>query len=116
MMQELIEQGQRELVDLVSAWRKAGITGRTELQTAAFPDGLVWSHESGFLNSKNVGLMHAWHEFFQSLGDSRTMLNDFFALFGVPGRRCLNSAIQLRSFLLHWADSHSCSGGSVSVK
>jgi len=86
MMQELIEQGQRELVDLVSAWRKAGITGRTELQTAAFPDGLVWSHESGFLNSKNVGLMHAWHEFFQSLGDSRTMVNDFFALFGVPDR------------------------------
>jgi DNA invertase Pin-like site-specific DNA recombinase len=84
MMQELIEQGQRELVDLVSAWGKAGITGRTELQNALFPDGLVWSHESGFLNSQNVGLMHAWHEFFQSLGDSRTMLNDFFALFGVP--------------------------------
>ncbi|MFZ3264798.1 MAG: zinc ribbon domain-containing protein [Terriglobales bacterium] len=85
MMQELIEQSQRELVDLVSAWRKAGISGRTELQNALFPDGLVWSHESGFLNSKNVGLMHAWGEFFQSLGDSRTSLNDFFALFGVPG-------------------------------
>jgi site-specific DNA recombinase len=84
MMQELIEQSQRELVDLVSAWRKAGISGRTELQIGLFPDGLVWSHEGGFLNSKNVGLMHDWHEFFQSLGDSRTMLNDFFALFGVP--------------------------------
>ncbi len=85
MMQELIEQGQRELVDLVGAWRKAGITGRTELQNALFPDGLVWSHKGGFLNSKNVGLMHDWNEFFQSLGDSRTMLNDFFVLFGVPG-------------------------------
>jgi hypothetical protein len=36
MMQELIEQSQRELVDLVSAWRKAGISGRKELQTALF--------------------------------------------------------------------------------
>ena len=88
MMQELIEQGRRELIDLVSAWRKAGITGRTKLQTAVFSDGLVWSHEGGFLNSKNEGLMHAWHEFFQSLGDSRTMLNDFFALFGVPDGLC----------------------------
>ena len=85
MMQELIEQGQRELVDLVGAWRKAGITGRTELQNALFPDGLVWSHKGGFLNSKNVGLMHDWNEFFQLLGDPRTMLNDFFVLFGVPG-------------------------------
>lgn len=85
MMRELIEQSQRELVELVSAWRKAGITGRTELQIALFPDGLVWSHESGVLNSKNVGLMHDWDEFFQSLGDSRTSPNDFSALFGVPG-------------------------------
>jgi hypothetical protein len=84
MMQELIEQSERELVDLVSAWRKAGINGRKELQTALFPDGLAWSHESGFLNYKNVGLMHDWDEFLQSLGDLNTSAEDFFAKFGVP--------------------------------
>ena len=84
MMQELIAQSQRELVELVNAWFKAGVTGRAELQKALFPDGLVWSHEQGFLNSKNEGLMSDWHEFFQSLTDSRADLNSFFVLFGVP--------------------------------
>jgi len=84
MMQELIEESQRELVDLVSAWKKAGVSGRKELQSALFPDGLVWSHESGFLNSKNVGLMHDLDEFFQSLGDSKTSVDDFIAKLGVP--------------------------------
>ena len=85
MMNELIEQSQRELIDLVSAWKKAGITGRVELQKALFPDGLVWGHESGFLNSQNTKLMGDWGEYFQSLGDSRADLNNFLVLFGVPG-------------------------------
>jgi site-specific DNA recombinase len=84
MMQQLIEQSKRDLVELVNAWFKAGVTGRAELQKALFPDGLVWSHENGFLNSKNEGLMSDWHEFFQSLPDSATSLNSFFVLFGVP--------------------------------
>jgi site-specific DNA recombinase len=84
MMQELMEQSQRELVDLVGAWRKAGITGRKELQTALFPEGLVWSHESGFLNRKNVGLMNDLDEFFQSLKTSSTSLDEFLVRFGVP--------------------------------
>ena len=61
-----------------------GITGRVELQKALFPDGLVWSHRSGFLNSQNTKLMGDWSEYFQSLGDSRADLNNFLVLFGVP--------------------------------
>jgi hypothetical protein len=68
----------------VGAWRKAGITGRKELQTALFPEGLVWSHESGFLNRKNVGLMNDLDEFFQSLKTSSTSLDEFLVRFGVP--------------------------------
>jgi hypothetical protein len=41
---------------LVSAWTKAGNHRSFELQRAVFPDGLVWGHEQGFLNSKNEGL------------------------------------------------------------
>src|SRR6266852_5527305 len=57
MMQELMEQSQKDMVDLVTAWRKANTSGKRELQIALFPDGLVWSHESGFLNSQNADLM-----------------------------------------------------------
>ena len=84
MMNELIEQSKQELIDLVSAWRKAVITSRVELQKALFPDGLVWGHESGFLNSKNTKLMGDWGEYFQSLGDSSADLNNFLDMFGVP--------------------------------
>jgi hypothetical protein len=84
MMQELIAQSQRELIDPVRAWRSAGINGRRELQTAVFPDGLVWNHERGFLNRKNVALMDAWDEYFQSLKDVPMSLEKFAAMFGVP--------------------------------
>jgi len=67
-----------------------------------FADGLVWNHETGFLNSKNVGLMHDLNEFVQSLRDCTTSLDDFIAKFGVPDRHYLNSVIQLRSFLLRF--------------
>jgi site-specific DNA recombinase len=84
MMQELIEESERELVDLVTTWKKAGVNGRKELQTALFPDGLVWCHENGFLNRQNERVMQGWHEFFQSLGDLKTTAKDFFDMFGVP--------------------------------
>jgi hypothetical protein len=56
-MEELIAQTQRELIDLPSAWAKAGLSERRELCLMLFPDGLVWGHEWGFLNSKNTSIM-----------------------------------------------------------
>lgn len=37
----------------VNAWRNAGIRDKHELQKTLFPDGLVWSHEMGYLNHQN---------------------------------------------------------------
>jgi hypothetical protein len=75
-MAELIAQTQRELIDLPAAWKKAGLSERRELCEMLFPDGLVWGHEWGFLNSKNTSIM-------QDLCDS---LNDDSddVKFGVP--------------------------------
>ena len=76
MMQELMEQSQKDMVDLVTAWRKANTSGKRELQIALFPDGLVWSHESGFLNSQNADLMQKIQTLVDSLEED--------VKFGVP--------------------------------
>jgi len=75
-MEELIAQTQRELIDLPAAWRKGGLRERRELCEMLFPDGLVWGHEWGFLNSKNTSIM-------QDLGASWLDENDDVK-FGVP--------------------------------
>jgi site-specific DNA recombinase len=76
-MEELVTQTHRELVDLPAAWKKAGLSQRRELCEMLFPDGLVWSHSMGFLNSQNTSIMQdlraSW------LDDSDDVK------FGVPG-------------------------------
>ncbi|HZW92954.1 MAG TPA: recombinase family protein [Candidatus Eremiobacteraceae bacterium] len=64
-MEELIAQTQRELVDLSAAWKKAGLSQRRELCDMLFPDGLVWSHSWGFLNSKNTTIMQDLCDFWE---------------------------------------------------
>jgi site-specific DNA recombinase len=56
-MEELIAQTQRELVDFPAAWKKAGLNERRELCSMLFPQGLVWSHSMGFLNSQNTSIV-----------------------------------------------------------
>jgi len=56
-MDELIAQTQRELIDLPAAWNKSGLNERRELCSMLFPQGLVWSHSMGFLNSQNTSIM-----------------------------------------------------------
>ena len=73
----------------MTTWKKTGINGRKELQTALFP--MVWSHESGFLNRQNEQVMQGWHEFLQSLGDLKTTAKDFFEMVGVPISDHLNT-------------------------
>jgi site-specific DNA recombinase len=75
-MEELIAQTQRELIDLPAAWAKAGLSERRELCSMLFPDGLVWSHSMGFLNSQNTSIM-------QDLSDSLNDVDDDVK-FGVP--------------------------------
>ncbi len=75
-MEELIAQTQRELIDLPAAWAKGGLSERRELCLMLFPQGLVWGHEWGFLNSKNTSIM-------QDLADSLNDADDLVK-FGVP--------------------------------
>ena len=56
-MEELIAQTKRELIDLPAAWNTAGLNERRELCSMLFPQGLVWGHEWGFLNSQNTSIM-----------------------------------------------------------
>jgi hypothetical protein len=56
-IEELVAQTQRELVDLPAAWKTAGVSQRRKLCEMLFPDGLVWSHSMGFLNSPNTSIM-----------------------------------------------------------
>ena len=66
-MEELISQTERELVDLVAAWNKAGVIQQRELCNVLFPEGLVWSHEWGFLNRQNTKLMQDLRSFMEEL-------------------------------------------------
>ncbi len=75
-MEELLAQTERELIDLVGAWDKAGVNQRRELCTALFPDGLVWSHEWGFLNHQNKSLMQDLRAFMEQIASGD--------MFGVP--------------------------------
>ena len=84
MMQEFIAQNEHDLLDLVGAWKKAGVNGKKELQTALFPDGLVWDHENGFLNLKNVSVIDGIGHMIQRLENLDTDLIQFIAKIGVP--------------------------------
>lgn len=84
MLEEMTQQAKLENVSFVKAWKAAGIQGRLELQKAMFPDGLVWSHETGFLNRQNTTFMDGLQQLFQSLGDSEAEPEKLLVKFGVP--------------------------------
>ena len=70
-MEELIAQTQSELIDLPSAWAKAGLSEeRRELFEMLFPEGLAWSDSMGFLNSQNMSIMQ---DLAESLNDQRIL-------------------------------------------
>lgn len=95
MMEELITQTRRELIDLPAAWKRAGLSERRELCEMLFPSGLVWRHEWGFLNSKNMSIMQDLRASWLDDPDD--------VKFGVPNHTRLNSlksAVQLRELLL----------------
>jgi DNA invertase Pin-like site-specific DNA recombinase len=81
---EMSQQTKLENISFVATWRIAGIQGRLELQKALFPAGLVWNHETGFLNRKNEWLMEGLRQIFQSLTDPKIAAQRFIVRFGVP--------------------------------
>ncbi len=58
-----------------ATWRTAGIQGKLELQKAPFDDGLVWSHESRFLDHKKKTVVDGLSQLFQSLNDPKQPLS-----------------------------------------
>jgi hypothetical protein len=73
-----------ENVSFVNTWSKAEIQGKHELQKALFPDGLVWSHETGYLDRQNKWLIEDLIPVFQEFTQKPMSLEKFFVKFGVP--------------------------------
>jgi hypothetical protein len=53
-MQTLLEETQRNIVDLVKAWRNGSVQQRQELAFSLYPDGLVFSPETLFFEPRNI--------------------------------------------------------------
>ena len=105
-LEEMNQQAKLEDISFVATWRTAGIQGKLELQRALFPAGLVWSHETGYLNRKNEWLMDGLQQIFQGLADPAVAAQQFIVKFGVPKIVHLNSlqrAVRLRKFLLRFS-------------
>lgn len=83
-LEELKQQQKLENYSFVETWRTAGIQVKLELQKALFPAGLVWSHETGFLNRKNNWLMEGLGQILQQLADPQEAARQMIVRFGVP--------------------------------
>jgi DNA invertase Pin-like site-specific DNA recombinase len=68
-MQVLMEGTQREIVDLVGAWKEGGVQQRQELAFGLYPDGLYFSRETRFFEPRNTLLMNAMQEMIACLRD-----------------------------------------------
>ena len=68
-VQVLMEGTQREIVDLVGAWKKGGVQQRQELAFGLYPDGLYFSRETLFVEPRNTLLMKAMQEMIACLRD-----------------------------------------------
>jgi hypothetical protein len=66
-MQTLLEETQRNIVDLVKAWRNGSVQQRQELAFSLYPDGLVFSRETFFFEPRNVLLMKSMREMIDGL-------------------------------------------------
>jgi site-specific DNA recombinase len=61
-MEQLVADARRDIVNLAKTWLKADLARRQEIQTALFPDGLVFSPDFLFFEPRNHTLMQAVSE------------------------------------------------------
>ena len=80
---EAAQQTKLENVVFVQTWSDA-VQRKIALQQALFPDGLVWSHEMGYLDRKNKWLIEDLVAVFQEFAGKPMSLEKFFVKFGVP--------------------------------
>ena len=69
-MQELIKNTELRLENLAMWWQKASLEDRVELQFSLWPDGLHWSDENSFLNTRNRSLFQMVREMVRDLSMS----------------------------------------------
>lgn len=72
-MQALLEETQRNIVDLVKAWRNGSVQQRQELAFSLYPDGLVYSREMKFFEPRNVLLMSSMEEMISDLAAEKNI-------------------------------------------
>ena len=70
-MQGLLEDTQRNFVNLYQAWVKGTVQQRQELAWSLYPEGLVYSRETHYFEPRNVLLMNAWGEMWQQIADQK---------------------------------------------
>jgi site-specific DNA recombinase len=89
-LEEMSQQAKLENISFVATWRTAGIQGKLELQKALFPAGLVWGHETGFLNRKNEWLMDGLQQIFKDLRIPRLLLKNSLSSLASHSEETLN--------------------------
>jgi hypothetical protein len=66
-MESMLEQAEVQAVDLVGAWNKGNVNQRQELAKSFFPEGLVFSHENGFIEPANTVITDMVMRFLDSI-------------------------------------------------
>lgn len=66
-MEQLLADARRSIVNLAKAWQEANLARKQEIQTALFPDCLVFSPDFLFFEPRNHTLMQKVSELVDSL-------------------------------------------------
>src|SRR5208282_6094907 len=66
-MEQLIADARRSIVNLAKTWLESDLARKEEVQTALFPDGLVFSPDSLFFEPRNHTLMQSVSELIDTL-------------------------------------------------
>ena len=61
-MEQLLEETQRNIIDLARSWREGSTQHRQELCFSLFPQGLFYSRETKFFEPRNTWLMNSMQE------------------------------------------------------
>jgi site-specific DNA recombinase len=72
-MQQLLEETQRNIVDLVKAWRNGDTAQRRELAFSLYPEGLVYSQDFRFFEPQNSLLMDMMHEMVSEISSGKNV-------------------------------------------
>ena len=80
-MEALVAQTEREVINFGESWKQATGRRKREIQTALFPEGLVYDQKQLFLNRFNRLLVIDT----EGLIDPQHIIDDDDCLIGVPG-------------------------------